>query len=70
MVFQVVNVRRHALGQTQPPAEPQAPPPQEPAAPSGPQPRWVTPGAHDLLPTLAAVGTVAALAIAGVALLK
>lgn len=35
-----------------------------------PQPRWVNSGSKDLLPTLAAVGTVAAIAIAGIAFLK
>lgn len=34
------------------------------------RPRWINEGKHELLPTLAATGTVAALAIAAFALLK
>lgn len=76
MVFRVVNVGPYRLGQAQLPTAPETAPtaPSEaisvvPAAPE-PKPRWVTAGSKDLLPTLAAVGTVAALAIAGVTLLK
>jgi hypothetical protein len=61
--YRVTNVHRHDLGQAE------AAPPAAPATPKV-KPRWVNEGSKDLLPTLAAVGTVAAIAIAGIAFLK
>jgi len=52
-------------------AAPVTPPaPEPPPVPAGPQPRWVNEGKTNLWRTLAAVGTVAALAGLGVAFLK
>lgn len=48
----------------------QAPAAALPEVPTGPQPRWVNEDSNSLVRTLAAAGTVAALAIAGIAFLK
>lgn len=70
--YTLANARR--LGQTPAPAPMPAPAPAQPEAapvvPAGPQPKWVNEDSNSLVRTLAAVSTVAALAIAGIYFFK
>lgn len=73
MIVRYTLMNRHlSLGQAAAPAPAPAPAAQPEAVtvPSGPKPMWANEGGHDLTRTLLAVGTVAALAIAGIVFLK